>query len=99
MTTRVVVSIDRLVLRGFRPEDRHAIAEGVRAELARQLERDLAAPAAAEQLARRGDVGRLVADGVPLPPRAPATQVGARVGRAVAGALGGAGDAGDARHA
>ena len=26
---RVVIHIDELVLRGFRPEDRHAIAEGL----------------------------------------------------------------------
>jgi hypothetical protein len=34
---RVIVHIDRLVLKGFRPEDRHAIAEGLRVELGRRL--------------------------------------------------------------
>ena len=32
---RVVVHIDRLVLKGFRPEDRHAVATGLQQELGR----------------------------------------------------------------
>ncbi len=32
---RVVVHIDRLMLKGFRPEDRHAIASGLQEELGR----------------------------------------------------------------
>jgi hypothetical protein len=34
---RVVVHIDRLVLRGIRPEDRHQVAERLRTELAASL--------------------------------------------------------------
>jgi hypothetical protein len=33
--TRVVVHIDRLVLRGFRHEDKHAFAEGLQEEISR----------------------------------------------------------------
>ncbi len=33
--TRMIVHIDRLVLKGFRPEDRHAIGMGLQQELGR----------------------------------------------------------------
>jgi hypothetical protein len=78
--TRVIVHIDRLVLKGFRPEDRHAIAQGLREELGRRL----GDPAAIEHWAASGhrkrvhmelrhggdpgalgrDAGRQIAEGV-----------------------------------
>ena len=52
---RVVVHIDRLVLKGFRPEDRHAIAAGLQQELGRVFaERE-----AVSLLRAKGDVSRL----------------------------------------
>lgn len=52
---RVIVNIDRLVLKGFRFEDRHAIAQGLQAQLTRLL----ADPGMAEQIAGLGNVPRL----------------------------------------
>lgn len=52
---RVVVHIDRLVLKGFRHEDRHAIAAGLQQELSRVFgDRE-----AVENLSTAGDVSRL----------------------------------------
>lgn len=53
--TRVVVHIDELVLKGFRPEDRHAVAGALRTELARRL----TDARAVQSLLSRGDVARL----------------------------------------
>jgi hypothetical protein len=52
---RVVVHIDRLVLKGFRREDRHAIAAGLQQELGRLFaDRD-----AVSGLQATGDVSQL----------------------------------------
>ena len=59
---RVVVHIDRLVLKGFRHEDRHAIAAGLQQELSRVFgDRE-----AVENLSTAGDVSRLQVRGVQL---------------------------------
>ena len=56
----VVVHIDRLVLKGFRPEDRHAIAVGLELELGRVFaDRD-----AVTHLGAMRDVSRLQVGGV-----------------------------------
>jgi len=52
---RIVVHIDSLVLRGFRHEDRHAIAAGLQAELTRLF----AEPSTASRLATAGYSERL----------------------------------------
>lgn len=52
---RVVVHIDRLVLKGFRQEDRLAIAEGLRQELARTL----GSAEAIRQLTSQGRIPKL----------------------------------------
>ena len=52
---RVVVNIDRLVLKGFRVEDRHAIAQGLREQLARLLSE----PGVAARLGRTGHLSRV----------------------------------------
>ena len=57
---QVVVHIDRLVLRGFRHEDRHAIATGLEQELGRVF----ADREAVSLLRARGDVSRLQVGGV-----------------------------------
>ena len=57
---RVVVHIDRLVLKGFRHEDRHAIAAGLQQELGRVF----ADQEAVSLLRARGDVSRLQVGGV-----------------------------------
>ena len=57
---RVVVHIDRLVLKGFRHEDRHAIAVGLEQELGRVF----ADREAVSLLRAMGDVPRLQVSGV-----------------------------------
>ena len=52
---RVVIHIERLVLNGFRFEDRHAIAGGLQQELSRIL----ADPQAVQGLTGLGDISRL----------------------------------------
>jgi hypothetical protein len=52
---RVVVHIDRLVLKGFRYEDRHAIAQG----LQEQLMRMWSEPGVAQRLSQTGSIPRL----------------------------------------
>ena len=57
---RVIVHIDRLVLKGFRHEDRHAIAAGLQQELGRMFaERE-----SVSLLSAMGDVSRLQVGGV-----------------------------------
>jgi len=68
--TRIVIHVDRLVLSGFAPEDRAAIAAGLQQELARML----AAPGAAERLAGLGNLATLRID---TPSATPAARVGA----------------------
>ena len=57
---RVVVYIDRLVLKGFRHEDRHAIAVGLQQELGRVF----ADREAVSLLRAMGDVSQLKVGGV-----------------------------------
>ena len=59
---RVIVHIDRLVLKGFRPEDRHAIATGLQQELGRVF----ADQEAVSLLTAARDVPRLQVGGVPM---------------------------------
>ncbi len=77
--TRVVVHIDRLVLKGFPPEDRQALAEGLRQELGRLF----AAPDAAQGLAARGDAGRLRVSGVRVGATAAPGHVGTQAARGI----------------
>jgi mRNA-degrading endonuclease RelE of RelBE toxin-antitoxin system len=78
---RVIVHIDRLVLKGFRCEDRYAIGEALREELARQL----SSPVSARLLVSAGDSWRLkvgefrVGSGVEL------SQVGTLAARGIGG--------------
>jgi hypothetical protein len=77
--SRVVVHIDRLVLRGYRHEERHAIAAG----LQEALRRVLAEPGAAARLGRAGSVSRLTLGRVPIVPGGTGSAVGEGVGRAI----------------
>ena len=77
--TRVVVHIDRLVLTGFRPRDRHAIAAGLQEELGRAF----AEPGAASGLTALGNVSRLQLRGVHIAPGATPQHVGHGVARGI----------------
>ena len=59
---RVVVHVDRLVLKGFRHEDRQSIARGLQQELGRVF----ADREAVSLLSAMGDVPRLQVGGVPI---------------------------------
>jgi hypothetical protein len=77
---RVVVHIDRLVLKGFRNVDSHAIGEGMRGELARLL----ADPTTGERLASLGHVPRIQAGKVNLTQDAKPRRSGISAARAIA---------------
>lgn len=78
--SRVIVHIDTLVLKGFRHEDRHALAEGLREELGRQF----AEPEASRHLVSRGDVWQLRSGGVRVEHGVKPAAVGAQVARGIA---------------
>ncbi|MGK2915379.1 MAG: hypothetical protein ACSLE5_13200 [Porticoccaceae bacterium] len=76
---RVVIHIDSLVLKGFRHEDRHAIAEGLQQELSRLL----ANPRAVESLTGLGDQLRLKVSGVHIARGTKPQRVGAQVAQGI----------------
>ena len=77
--TRVVVHIDRLVLKGFCHGDRRAIALGMQQELGRVFgDRE-----ASEQLRAAGDRTRLSVGGVHLEHGLTAQHIGANVARGI----------------
>lgn len=76
---RVVLNIERLVLRGFGGDDREAIAEGLRQELSRLL----ADPRAVGKLTSGGDVARLRLGPVSVEQGAGSQQVGAGVAQRI----------------
>jgi hypothetical protein len=77
---RVVVHIDRLLLKGFRNADSHAIGEGMRGELARLL----ADPMTGEWLASLGHVSGIQAGKVKVTQDAKPQRFGISAGRAIA---------------
>lgn len=69
---RVILNIDRLVLRGIPPEQRDALAAG----LLEELTRFLFAPGTAERLAGLGDIERLKVGNLNLGEGAQAAEIG-----------------------
>lgn len=80
--TRVEILIDDLVLHGFAPSDRDAIAAALSHELGRLIE-----ASGSETLAGLGDTASLRAADVTLQPDARAHLVGSQVARSVHGSL------------
>jgi len=76
---RVIVHIDRLVLKGFRHEDRHAVALGLQEELGRVF----ADREAVSHLRALGDVSRLQVGGVHIEHGSKAERVGGNVARGI----------------
>ena len=76
---RVVVHVDRLVLKGFRHEDRHAVAVGLQQELGRVF----ADRGAVSLLRAMGDVPRLQVDGVQFEPGSKPQRVGENVAQGI----------------
>ena len=80
---RVVVHIDRLVLKGFRAEERHAIAAGLQQELGRVFgDRE-----AVSLLSAMGDVRRLHVGGVPVEHGSRPQRVGESVAQGIGKAI------------
>ena len=77
---RVIVHIDSLVLKGFRHEDRYALAEG----LQRELSRLFAEPGVARHLVSRGDSAKVEAGGVRVAPGALPSWIGAQAAHSIA---------------
>lgn len=76
---RVILHIDRLVLKGFRNEDRHGIAEGLQQELTRQF----ADPLAAQQFTVSGDMSRLRVGSVQIAQGAKPQSIGLQVAQGI----------------
>lgn len=76
---RVIVHIDSLVLRGFKHEDRHAIATGLQQELTQMF----ADPHTAQQLAAQGDVSRLRVGNIHINPDSKPQGVGVAAARGI----------------
>jgi hypothetical protein len=77
---RVNVTIDRLVLRGFAPEQRDAIAAGLQAELQKQL----GDPATGGQFGDSRSLASLRQRPMTLAAAAKPQQIGAQAGRQLA---------------
>ena len=77
--TRVIFHIDRLVLNGFRPEDRHALSAGLQQELSQLLTN----PLAAQNLMNLSDQSQLQAGRIHLAPSAKPQTIGAQVAQSI----------------
>lgn len=75
----VIVHIDRLVLKGFRHEDRHAIAEGLQQELGRVF----SGQGVAQHLSTLGDISRVRVGGVDINPGSKPQRVGVQVAQSI----------------
>jgi len=76
---RIHLSIDTLVLRGVRPEDRHALARGLSEELTRMLGQ----PGVATRLVRDGSPPMLRLPRLRFASAPAARTLGVQVGRAI----------------
>jgi hypothetical protein len=78
--TRVVVHIDRLVLKGFRLEDRHTLSEGSREKLPPLF----AEPCATWRLLLRRDLSCLKVNALQIKPEAKSSGIGTQAARGIA---------------
>jgi hypothetical protein len=76
---QVRVQIDSLVLKGFRHEDRHAIAKG----LQEQLTKMLSAPGMAKRLSQTGTIPRLQVGQVNVSADAKPQQIGTATAKGI----------------
>lgn len=77
---RITVSVDTLILRGFRGGEQHSLAGG----LTRGLTRLFSDPALGARLAACGDAPTMNAGSVSMRPAAPPARIGAAVARNIA---------------
>ena len=76
---KVHMHIDRLTLHGFRHQDRHDIAEGIK----QQLTEVFSAPDSAERLATLGDLSLMEIYRIKIGREIKPQQIGARVAREI----------------
>lgn len=76
---RIIVNVENLVLKGFRPEDRHAIAQG----LQDQLTQLLSEPQMAQRLANHGFIPHLRVPPVTTGSNAKPQQIGNAVAEGI----------------
>lgn len=76
---RIVLHIDRLVLQGYRHEDKHAIAVGLQQELGRLF----ADVQSAQQLAAMGDISRLRVGNIRIAQHTKSQRVGSQVAQSI----------------
>jgi hypothetical protein len=82
--SRVNVMIDKLVLKGFEPDQQQPLVEALQRELSRML----ADPVTRAKWARSQDMPVLRLGAMPLGPGRPgSSRLGAGIGRAIAGGL------------
>jgi hypothetical protein len=77
---RLILHVDRLVLNGFRSDERHALAESLRGELTRSLGRR----ETVRLLASRRNVARLALPVLRVPAATKVARVGERIAHAIA---------------
>jgi hypothetical protein len=77
---RVVIHVDRLVLQGFRPEDKQAIGLGLQQELQRTFSQRGAIP---NRIGKVVDAPQLTADRVRIQAGSIPRRIGQRVARAI----------------
>ena len=80
---RIRLHIDRLVLKGFRHEDRHAIAQGVQEQLAHLLSE----PGTIQRLSSTGSIPRLRVSPVTIPTAAKPQQIGVAAANGIGNGL------------
>jgi hypothetical protein len=83
----IKLHIEELVLHGFSPNDRYAIADAVEQELSRLLVTDFEAPQLPPSLAGNRDMPRVDAGTFPVASGAKANSIGAQIAGAVHGGL------------
>jgi hypothetical protein len=79
MMKRIVLHIDKLVLKGFRSQDQHGIAKGLQQELTRIF----ADPQIAQQLTTNGDVSRLRVGGIQIQHDSKPQRIGTQVAQGI----------------
>jgi hypothetical protein len=77
---RLVIHVDRLVLQGFRPEDKQAIGLGLQQELQRAFSQRGAIP---NRIGKLADAPHLTADRVRIQTGSTPGRIGQRVARAI----------------
>ena len=80
---RLVLHVERLVLNGFRPQERDAMVEGLRGELARQM----AAPDVTRGIALSNDTAHIRVGALAIPHTLRPEQVGTWIAQAIARGL------------